>query len=214
MIQNLQHVYDPSMDFNDNRKYQELAKACEAVFTSIFSLTSAFPKESSLWILNTIFKDGVAVLNLNWAARIQFTFTLEQIEEEFPRHSKVELVMKSLWRKSVDSSLEPDSFFTLRFETTDAVPFLPFLEPQNEEVMGWLEMWIEANENLIWNYSGFTFRAICEVCRLAKIQILKKTDNTIHFVGYYKPPGAEQYEKIEILLDNEIPLLTEAFFKS
>lgn len=209
-MKNLQHIYDPSMDFNDNRKYQELAKACKAVFTSITSLTSAFPKDSSLWVLNTIFKDGYAILDLNWASRVQFNFTLEQIEEEFPRNSKVELVMKSLWRKSVDSSLEPDTFFTLRFETALAVPFL---KPQNEEVMDWLRTWIEANENLIWDYSGFTFRAICEVCRLAKIQILKKTDNTLHFVGYYKPPGAKQYEKIEILLDNEIPSLTEAFFK-
>ena len=210
---NLQYSYNPSLDFTRNRKQHELTKACQKAFESILSFTASFPKDSAVRILNTAFRDGFEILDVNWAARIAFNFTVRDFDNSKSSNANVEVSLSSLWRKHVDSALPEDTFLTVKIKTTKAVPLLPFSRPQNEEIMDWLKDWIDANEDVGWSYSGITFRTITELYRIAKVQILAKTPNMLHAVGYYQSPSTKQYEKIEILVNNEIPLLTHAFFK-
>ena len=209
---NLQYSYNPSLDFTGNRKQHELSKACQKAFKSILDFTASFPEDSAVRILNTAFRDGFEILDVNWAARIAFNFTVRDLDNLKPSSANVEVNLNSLWRTHVDSTLPEDTFLTVKIETTKAVPILPFIQPQNEEIMDWLKDWIDANEDVSWSYSGITFRIIMELYRIAKVQILAKTPNVLHAVGYYQSPSTKQYEKIEIVVNNEIPLLTHAFF--
>lgn len=205
------HTYINGLPFALNRDFQEVGKDTASFHKTIIEYIEKFSKTSAIQIHADVLKVSLDHLDSGWAAMLKYEITGEATE--LTDTPDTESTYRSLWIKHAELSEEDDLFLTIRTKSLGVIPLSFWKGSQNEEIRSWAETWLDKHPDLNWSYSILTMSALLWVIRNTVASVVTESEDAIHICGVYQGSGRDTFEQIDVIIDNEPALRTEALLK-
>lgn len=205
------HTYINELSFITNRIFQDYGKETADSHTSIIELIEEFSQTSAIQIHAEVLKTSLKHLDSGWASMLQFELKAEP--SELSDVTDVKSTFSSLWLEFAKKSETPDLFLTIETKSLGVIPLSFWKGSQKEEIRSWAETWLDKHPDLNWSYSIVTVSALLWVIRNTVASVVTESEDAIHICGVYQGSGRDTFEQIDVIIDNEPALRTEALLK-